>query len=646
MPSQGYMDGDTALAEAQQKRFQKHKWQVLFGTFLLVLIVANAVIWSQAQVYQSQTTLHFSYSSPTASEFGELAERQISLHQQRLKNNNVLSLLVEDLDKNMMISTTVQSLSENLIADANLAGRIITLKANGSDPSVLKPMLDAWVKIYLSVVAAENQSNSQSEVIESDQQLQLLEEKIAEQQQVLQLFASEHNITSLQRDENRALSQTKNLAANLDQALADKAQAQAQLDSVLEANADGKPVIHPADKTQIDATKSSLRQIEVKLAELSEKYTQSYLDLDPAIVAQQQKAKRLKKQLEEQIKTSQEEYLRDSQRALSAAIGKVEQLSTQLIEQDKLAQVFSQNLEQYKRLDDDLQALQSSAQTLKNQQVAQQVSKPFEAKISIIEPAFIPDFAIAPNYQLHSLYSLLAAFLLAILALLLFSFIVKQKPTGTANHYVVIPNQVNSIDYMQHSQSARSNQGILPEAQQTPALQQIVRLLSKEECQQLYSVANNQGKAMIGLILSGIGLEELPKITKSSFIDDYQSTLVQGQFCRNLELHSTLAETLRTLCEPLSDEQIIWSNISNQEDFAQLLINAGHDAQLTYPEQLSLEVLRHTYLTYLVTQGCKLNDLELLAGLTPPSELARYRQVNQHGKVADVSQIQSQYPFV
>lgn len=646
MPNQGYMDANTDLAEAQQQRFQKHKWQVLIGTFLLVLIVANAVIWSQPKIFQSQTTLHFSYSSPTASEFSELAERQITLHQQRLKSNKVLSLVVDDLDKNQFISTSVQQLSEDLIADANLAGRIITLKANGSDPSFLKPILDSWVKIYLEVVAAENQTNNANEQIESDQQLQLLEEKIAEQQQFLQLFASEHNITSLQRDENRALSQTKNLAANLDQALADKAQAQAQLNSVLEANLNGKPVIHPADKAQIDATKSSIRQIEVQLTELSEKYTQSYFELDPAIIAQQQKSKRLQERLEEQIKISQEDYLQDSQRALSAAIGKAEQLSNQLIEQDKVAQIFSRNLEQYKRLDDELKALQSRAQSLKNQQVAQEISKPFEAKISVIEPAFIPDFAIAPNYQQNALYSAVAAFLLAILALLLFSFIVKQKPTGAANHYVVIPNQANPIDVAQHNQLARPSAGFLPEAPKTPAIQQITRLLSKEECQQLFNVANNQGKVLIGLVLSGVGLEELPTITKGSFIQAYQSVQIEGQFSRSLTLHNGVSEALKTLCTPLADEQVIWANISSLEDFEQLLINAGHDAQLTYPEQLSLEVLRHTYLTYLVTQGCKLNDLELLAGFTSPSELARYRHVNQQGKVADLAQIQSQYPFV
>lgn len=46
-----------------------------------------------------------------------------------------------------------------------------------------------------------------------------IKSEIVEQQQRLQTFASDNNITSLERNENRILSQTKNLGVNLDQVL-------------------------------------------------------------------------------------------------------------------------------------------------------------------------------------------------------------------------------------------------------------------------------------------------------------------------------------------------------------------------------------------------------------------------------------------
>lgn len=651
MPNQPYSANGIDPSEAQHKSFQKLKWQVLVGTFLLILIIANAVIWNQAPIYQSQAILHFSYTSQTEQEFAELAQRQITLHQQRMKSNTVLSLVAKELEQNQMLNIGAQTLFDTLSAEASLTGRIITLKATGNERQILKPILDAWVKVYLELVESETQINNSDELLVSDQQLQLLELKIADQEKRLQSYASENNITSLERDENRTLSQTKNLGSNIDQALAEQAQAQALLDSLVESINSGQVIIRPADKAQIDATKLSIQEINANLTALSEKYTQAYLERDPTIVAQQQKVQQLQVLLEEQMQSSQADYLLDVKRDLSAAKGKVEQMNAQLVEQNKLAQVFSQNLEQYKRLDDELKALQIQAQTLKNQQVAQEVSKPFDAKISLLEPAFVPDFAIGPNYQSNSLISLIVAIVVAILALLLFSFIFKQKTSATSSHFVVIPGQAGASDYpniayTQHGHIAPPDPRISSEPVKLPPIPQTLRLLSIDECQLLFSVANNQGKVLIGLILSGVNIDELQIIVKSNFSQSYSILQIDNQFPRDISIQKELAEALHAQCKNLADEQTIWSNIKNQEDFVQLLVNIGHDAQMAIPEELSLDVFRHTYLTYLASQGARLNDIELVAGYTSPSDLALYRNVNQQDKLLDLKQIKTLYPFV
>ena len=651
MPKQAFSNMGIDPLDSQHKIFQKRKWQVLIATFLLILITANAVIWSQPPVYQSQAILHFSYASQTEQEFAELAQRQITLHQQRMKSNNVLSLVAEELKQSQMLIINVPTLFDALAVEASLAGRIINLKANGSDPQILKPVIDAWVKVYLQLVADETQKSDTDNLLVADQQLQLLDLKINDQEQRIKFFASENNITSLERDENRVLSQTKNLGANLDQALAEQSQTQALLNSLVESVNNGQSIIRPADKAQIDATKLSLQEANANLSALSEKYTQVYLERDTAIVAQQQKYQQLQILLEEQIKISQADYLLDVNRELNTVNGKVEQMNTQLVEQNKLAQVFSQNLEQYKRLDDELKALQTQAQTLKNKQVAQEVSKPFDAKISLLEPAFIPDFAIGPNYSLNSLISLIAAVIVAVLVLLLYSFIFKQRGSVTSGHFFLIPRQaeVNDHSIIGHSQNG---QFVAPDPRLSSApvklssASQSLRLLSIDESQVLFSVANNQGKALVGLILSGVSVDELPLIKKGNCSQDYSMLQIDNPFSRSISIQKNLAKVLQTTCNNLTDKQTVWVNIKSQEEFVQLLVNIGHDAQIAFPEQLSLEVLRHTYLTYLASQGARLNDIEQVAGYTSPSDLALYRNVNQQGKLLDLEQVQTQYPFV
>jgi uncharacterized protein involved in exopolysaccharide biosynthesis len=651
IPSHPFTNAAIDPSEFQHKIFQKRKWQVLIATFLLILITANAVIWIQSPIYQSQAILHFSYASQTKQEFAELAQRQITLHQQRMKSNNVLSLVVKELEQSQMLNINIQTLFDVLSVEASLTGRIITLKANGSDPQILKPIIDAWIKVYLQLVASETQINNTNDHLVADQQLELLELKITEQEQRLQSFASQNNITSLERDENRVLSQTKNLGVYFDQALADQAQTQALLDSLVESINNGESIIRPMDKAQIDAIKLSLQEVNANLSTLSEKYTQAYLERDQAIVAQQQKFQQLQILLEEQIKMSQVDYLLDVKRELSAARGKVEKMNTQLVEQNKLAQVFSQNLEQYKRLDDALKALQTQAQMLRNQQVAQQVSKPFEAKISLLEPAFIPDFSIGPNYSLNSLISLIAAVIVAVLALLLYAFIFKQKGPDSSSQFVLIPGQAGANDYpiighSQDGQLAPPNPRLSSAPVTLSSASQSLRLLNIDESQMLFSVANNQGKALVGLILSGVSVDELPLIKKGDYNQDYSMLQINNQFSRIISIQKKLAEVLQALCNNLADEQTAWSNIKSQEDFLQLLVNIGHDAQIAFPDQLSLNVLRHTYLTYLASQGARLNDIEQVAGYTSPSDLALYRNVNQQGKLLDLEQVQTEYHFV
>jgi succinoglycan biosynthesis transport protein ExoP len=299
-----------------------------------------------------------------------------------------------------------------------------------------------------------------------------------------------------------------------------------------------------------------------------------------------------------------------------------------------------------------LKALQSQAQIITNQQVAQEVSKPFEAKITVLEPAFKPDFAIGPNYQLNTLLSLVVAAIAAIFSLLLYSFIVRQKVTTVAPHnFVVIPGQANNVvssglSYAQHGLLSTPILGLPTDPLKLSPVTQTLRLLSTDECQALFSVANNQGKALIGMILSGVNIDELWGIEKTNFSQNYLALQIDNQYSRGINIQKELAEALQAICNNITEKQTIWPNINTYEDFLPLLVNIGHDAQIAFPEQLSLDVLRHTYLTYLASQGARLNDIEQVAGYTSPSDLALYRNVNQQGKLLDLEQIQTQFAFV
>ena len=158
-------------------------------------------------------------------------------------------------------------------------------------------------------------------------------------------------------------------------------------------------------------------------------------------------------------------------------------------------------------------------------------------------------------------------------------------------------------------------------------------------------MANKQAKVVISLLLSGVNVSELSKITKGDFVQAYTQLQIPGAYARQVKLTKQLTTIIEQLCEGQQADDLLWVSPLSTEDFCQIIINTGHDAELPYPEQLSTEVLRHTYLTYLVSQGVRLNDLEQLSGYLKPAELAKYRAVNRHGKLVDIEQIDTISPY-
>lgn len=639
---------DVQRFEHAARKRQQQKWQILFGSFLLVVILSNIFIWSRPAIFRSQALIHFASSPLNKQPTSDVAQQHFVLNLQRLNSNNTLQAVSAALQK-QQISLNSEQLFAMMQAKASSAGRLITLEAVGPDPQLLKPVLDSWLAYYSALLSSEKVSNNSTENQQYDQQISFLEQKINRQQEQLDNFSQSHNIISLDRDENRILNKIKGLGRSLDAAEAQEAEALALLESINVSIENGQLIERAADKAGIDGNRQHLQQLEAELSALSDKYTQVYLQRDPVVVAKQEEAKALADTIEQQIAQSQALYLQETQRNVVAAVSKSTTLRKQLDDLQQQALNFNQKLEQYRRQDDALKELQQQAQTLKNQRVEQQVSKPFAGKIEVLEQPFTPQYPIAPDYWQDTLISLAAALLVAVLVLFLFSFIVRQTvAAGTTSNFVMIPGQ-QRID--QHGNPLIKQPAALGQDPQTLRLNetnvhsQALRLLSPDDCQTLYNVANKQGKLVIGLLLSGVSVDELSDISKDDFSNEYSYLNVRGSCARKVNLHHDLQALTDSIYSQQQGANLLWLTPLSREDFSQLIINAAHDGELTFPEQLSVDVLRHTYLTFLVSQGVRLNDLEQFAGHIMPTELALYRQVNRHGKAVEPEAVNAIFPF-
>ena len=229
MPIGGY----DPIAAQEQQRIQTKRWQVLVGTFLFVVLLANLFIWTRAPEYQSQAIMHFAYTSQNAEELDYIAQQQLSLNQKRLTSNSTLQALSTKLRDDHLIDLNVQQLRDMLSATASETGKIITLQTTGPAPDLLEDVLQQWLSLYTSLLEREKLSNGSDEERQYQQQLAVLEQKITEQKHLVEAFSEANNIISLERNENIIPNKIKGLSNSLDEAEAQKAQALAELDSLL-----------------------------------------------------------------------------------------------------------------------------------------------------------------------------------------------------------------------------------------------------------------------------------------------------------------------------------------------------------------------------------------------------------------------------
>ena len=648
-----YSKADDGINSSRDvENLQKQRWWVLLGTFLLLFILANIYIWSRPEIYQSKAILHFSYPQQIGQELSTVPIEQISINQQRLTSFNVLQSLSNRLNTTQGLSLSTEQLAGMLSTNEDVASRIIALEATGRESTILAPVLTTWLALYLDIIEKETSNNTSEELLIIDEKLAVLEEKIIEQRAQLQNYGGDNNIVSLERDENRALNRLKGLGKSIDEAEAQAVEAQSALASIEKALARGNSLTRPQDQESLNLSRSAVDSITVQLDELAERYTPQYMALDPNVAALNRRYTQAKASLQSNIARSQKLYVEQSKRQLENAKHNSQQLHQQLQTLSTQAQEFNQKLENYRRQDISLKQLESQAQDLKDRLIEEEVEQPFVARINVLERPFVPNYPIGPNYWLDCAIAAGLAAIVALFSLLIFSFIVRQKnPVSTFTSYNVHGSQSNP--QMQSLGQHAQLQGELPNDEQPLQIQQNAalgkppsRLLSERECQILFEYANKQGKLAIALMLSGVSCNELEHITLEACQPLEHRLDIQGSYSRVIAINDATASLLDEIASLQNPPSLIWLETLALADFNQLIINAGHDAEIAYPEQLSLEVLRHTYLTYLVTQGARLNDLEHLAGYLSPTELGQYRAVNRHGKSIDITKVSATFPFV
>lgn len=549
---------------------------------------------------------------------------------QVLTSRPLLTDVVERLRSQGMVSHTdgdpVDAAQRMLHAEPVSGTRVVILSAQGTERDLLPRLVNEVTDVYRQRVLESYKDVSTNTYTALEDEVGALARDVAAKRQTVDAFRKRYDIVSMERTENQVLAKLNGLNAAYNDAKAKLVTAEAQYELVRKAASAGQVVLSAKDDPTLADLEQRASKLREQLRELSRKYTADYLDLDPDVKLMRARLADLEKQLSERRASSQQAALASAQQALSSARSAVDQLRRDVGENQREAQEFASHLNEYKALQDDLtHAELAHREALDRLTKLQASSRERAPHVEILEAAAPIEAPWRPDYRTDAIVSVAGSLVFGLIAVLFGEFIAgpASAPGMTVRHS------------WEPAGLGREMPPPMPLAAprmvELPAPEPVPRELEEIEIADLVAAAGDDARLACVALLMGLSADELVAL-RCQDIDLEQSVIrVAGDSARAFPLDEPLRSLVAARCaEPRSAEPLLHDAQGRPlraDDLAHMVLYAAYDAALERPQEITPEVLRFTYLAFLLRQGIRMGDIVRIAGRIPQAELAGYMQL-------------------
>jgi len=636
----------------------RHRLIIFAAVFLVSALAGLAYTFMRPAVYQSTATLLLAptvtpdpTAASTASSGGnreDIDPQYIAVQGQILISQELLSRLHERLTAIGTspdgLPASVAELSSRLEAIPHADTRMIELRSQGTQRELLPALLTAWIEVYLQTQAADAGNTAESTLTALRQQLQELAPKITAKRRQLEQFRQQYDILSMEGNENLAPTQLKGLQDALNNASEKEADARARLAALRNAIAQGSPVLGEQDQIRIGQLEDQATRLREQLRQFGERFTPKYMELDPDIVAMTRNLEKLESQIAAAQQQGQKLAVTDAERELASVHQTVLDLQQRLTTHKKAALDFTSRFAEHQAMQEELaqleQIYQQTQTRLEREETAHQYTFP---KVTVLSQPTLPGSPLYPHYQRDAGISLAAALLLAVFAVGLYELL-HRAPRAAV--------RTESRSYFYALPQERLNILINPEPLPAPPPLVLAHNLSRElttaEVERLLEIADQTGRLLIDLLLSGLSLDEITALRWEQVDLAMDILHVPGASARSIPLAGLLEAELvvQAAARPVVSAPVLQTQgrpLTAAEAQA-LLACLAHDAGLTDPDEVIPEQLRHTYLAFLVRQGLRLTELGRVAGYVPATVLTGYKPLSPSDSNRLLEEIEWVYP--
>lgn len=650
LPQETVFSANEASEYWQSPRHDTKPWHksrrfIIFTiAFLISIGLSLGYVFLRSPVYQSYATLLTVAKTAIDSPSSDADIQHVAIQKQILLGSELLAETSRRLKTvnntgnqiNLNTGDIRQMLDVRPVAETNL----IEMVAEGADAKTLPLLINTWIDVYLDARAAEVSRllGDTTQIIQDE--LDGLAKKIQVKRVELDQFRHEHDIASIEREENEALARLKGLNEALNDASEDEVKAKAKLDAINKAIERGQAVVPQEDTRTLSLLEDRAQELRQQLAELNLRYTQEYLNLSPALKVIPEQLGALEAEIKRMRQHGQTVVQSDAQQEYTAAKQTADEIRQQLNVHKKKATVFSTRFTEHEALKGDLEALEALYRETQERLV--QIETKYAGKypqVDVIERAFLPGTPIRPDYLRDTGIAVIASIIFGLFCVWIAEFLTRKtepKPIVNLSGVHLYDHRINPDSLEMQRQPFDA----LP--QQNPALNRpLPQEISTQQISMLLHSAGHREKLLIALLLSGATLEEIAAIKQEDIDFDKKRLTIRGITPRTLPLSPALKSLFENTACKLTHSS---GDPLSVEDLTALLTCAIADADLSENGEISAGALRHTYLVYLARQGIRLAELETVAGYIPPKELSGYSSFQPAGPRRSSQEIDWIYP--
>ena len=646
LPSIELIQGAPAPEPANPTRWRR--WKVFFGVLVLATAIGLALVYGRSPVYRATASVLTAKPKAVDRRSEEADIEHVAIQGRLLLGEDLLGRLSQRLeaqgpDANQGIDQLRGMLGVVAVPETNL----LELRAEGGDPGQLQRTVNRWAESYEEFRVEEIEAATGRTTAELEDQQAQLQTKIETARTELQAFREANDIVSLERDENRSLAALKGLNNSLSKARERLVEAQARALAIDEAIAKGETVIPSEQKAEIARMQLIVQRGRARLADLKQKYTQRYIDRDPALKAFPDELREMERELARALDLARVTVRDEGQQEVEAARVAVATLEQQLTDHQQKVQQFTERFKEFKTLEEELAGLERIANENKERlaQIQVQNLKKYPP-IQVVEWARVPTRPIYPDYERDLMIALASALGLALFVTWLVEYLSERPRPAAATPYLgvrVYPgDQATALPAAHTGNRLAYDHGPAanPAASPPPTLPILPRELAAAEVDAVMARVDPLTAGYASLLLCGVSPYELPLLHSGSFDQHSGRISISGANRREFALAPGAWQRLERVLTEMDDARMALP----VAELDMRLAVAAREAQLADPGSISALSLWHTYVLYLVRQGIDSSALTGRVGAIAPDVHATLMHFAPPGGSRPLSSIEFIHP--